>query len=43
MHLADDGDVGSAFSCFHSSAHAGQAATNDDDVVLDHVDLSREE
>jgi hypothetical protein len=42
VHLRDDGDVGTEFRGFHRSAHAGQPATNNDDVVLDHVSLSRE-
>src|SRR5438270_9456572 len=41
MHLGNDGDVGTELSRFDGSTHTGEAATNDDDVVLDHVDLSR--
>jgi hypothetical protein len=35
MHFGDDCDVGSAFGGFDRRTHAGQAAADDDDVVLD--------
>src|SRR5947209_5366890 len=37
MQLADDGNVGPALGRFHGGAHAGQATTDDHDIVLDHV------
>ena len=34
MHLGDDRDVGPAFGRFDRRAHPGQAAADDDHVVL---------
>ena len=36
MHFRNDRDVGAALGGFHRGAHPGEAAADDDDVVLDH-------